>query len=94
MDYSLFDKYLGEQLQEKRLEKRMTQEVMAKLISQFLINEKDKKKGISQQAYAFYENGQRSMPSSVFHYACFILGLNEVEAFEKANKKFMANWSK
>lgn len=89
MDYTLFDKYLGEQLCEAREKKHVTRTEMAQKISNYLKTEKGKKQGISRQAYSFYETGQRSMPSSIHHYACIILGLDEIKEFQKANKKFM-----
>lgn len=91
MDYTLFDKYIGEQLYKARIEKGLSQNDMAIKISAYLKNDKGKKNGISQQAYAFYESGKRSMPESIYQYACIILGLDKFEVFHNANYKFMRN---
>ncbi len=48
------------------------------------LKDKGKKKGISQQAYAYYEKGERSMPWDVFTYACEILSLDRNEIFNEA----------
>lgn len=89
MDYTLFDKYIGEQLYQARIDNGLTQDDMANRISDYLKRDKTKKNGISRQAYAFYENGDRSMPETIYHYSCLILGLDEDKVFNKANKKFM-----
>ena len=89
MDYTKFDKYIGEQLMEARLSKRMTQATITKLISYDLMTKEKKAKGISYQAYAHYENGERSMPSNIFIYACNALDLNPNKVFKNANEKFM-----
>lgn len=89
MDYTLFDKYIGEQLYQARIDANLTQEEMSNRISEYLKHDKGRINGISRQAYAFYENGNRSMPESVYHYACLILSLDEDKVFSKANKRFI-----
>lgn len=83
MDFERFDVYLGEKLYVARVTRRLTQEEMAKLISEKM-KANGKKKGISRQAYAFYEKGSRSMPMSIFTYACEILSLNRNDIFNEA----------
>ncbi len=89
MDYTKFDKYIGEQLMDARLNKKMTQATITKLISYDLITKDGKKKGISYQAYAHYENGERSMPWNIFVFACNALDLNPNKVFKTANERFM-----
>lgn len=83
MDYTQFDRFLGNSLYEARVVQRLTQEDVAKAISKEL-KKHGKAKGITRSAYSFYENGERSMPTDVFSYACEFLGLNENEIFNKA----------
>lgn len=83
MDFRKFDWYLGESLYQGRVSKHMTQRDMAKGISDKL-KENGKKKGISNQAYAFYEKGERSMPWDVFTYACDILCIDRNKIFNDA----------
>ena len=84
MDYKKMDEFIGNSLFEARVVKRITQEEMTKAISHRLINEENRKKGISQQAYSLYEKGERSMPSNIFTYACDYLGLDEIKIFNDA----------
>lgn len=88
MDFTKFDKYLGEQLVEARVSKRVTQESVAKSISEKMITSGAYKKGLSRQAYSNYELGIRSMPDKIFRFACETLSLDPYEVFEKANTKF------
>ena len=83
MDFSKFDQYLGNALYEARSVKRITQEDMAKAISKKM-KKNGRTKGITRSAYSFYENGERSMPSDVFTYACEILGVDEIKVFNEA----------
>lgn len=77
------DKFLGNAIFEARVVRRLTQEDMAKAISEIMI-ENGKKKGISRQAYNCYELGNRSMPDVVFQSACKYLGLNWKTIFNEA----------
>lgn len=83
MEFEKFDVYIGEKLYCERVVKRITQDEMAKRISTRM-KEKGKKKGISRQAYAFYEKGARSMPMDVFTYACEILKIDRNGLFNEA----------
>ena len=83
MKFDKFDVYLGDKLYCARVVKRMTQEEMARLIS-VKLKDSGKKKGISQQAYAYYEKGERSMPWDVFTFACEILKLDRNAIFNEA----------
>lgn len=83
MEFSRFDSYLGEALFRERVVRRITQEEMAKRIS-VKMKEAGKKKGISRQAYAFYEKGERSMPWDVYTYACEILSIDRNKLFNEA----------
>lgn len=83
MKFEKFDVFLGDKLYCARVVKRLTQDEMAKLISTKLRNS-GRKKGISQQSYAYYEKGERSMPWDVFTFACDILELNRNEIFNEA----------
>lgn len=83
MDYNKADVYIGEQLYRERVIRRLTQEDMAKAISAKL-KAKGKKKGISRQAYAFYEKGARSMPMDVFTFACETLSIDRNQLFNDA----------
>ena len=56
---------------------------MAKRIS-VKLKQNGRVNGISRQAYAFYEKGERSMPMDVFTFACEILSLNRNEIFNEA----------
>lgn len=86
MDFERFDVFLGDKLYIGRVTRRLTQADMAEKISAKL-KENGRKKGISRQAYAFYEQGARSMPMDVFTYACDILSLNRNEIFNEALDK-------
>lgn len=83
MDFRKFDYYLGESLYQSRVSKHMKQSEMAKGISDIL-KANGKKKGISNQAYAYYERGERSMPWDVFTAACDILSLDRNRIFNEA----------
>lgn len=83
MNFERFDVYLGDKLYVQRVTRRMTQDDMAKLISDKL-KKKGRKKGISRQAYAFYEKGERSMPMDVFTCACEVLSLDRNKIFNEA----------
>lgn len=83
MEFEKVDVYVGEKLYCERVVRRWTQEDMAKKISAKL-KAAGKKKGISRQAYAFYENGKRSMPWDVFTYACEILSIDRNKIFNEA----------
>jgi len=83
MEFEKFDVYLGNRLYCERVTRRWTQDEMAKKIS-VKMKEAGKKKGISRQAYAFYENGKRSMPMDVFTYACEILSIDRNKLFNEA----------
>lgn len=91
MDYKKFDKYIGEQLLNARLDKRMTQEDLTKIINyELLINQNIRKKPISRQSYTNYELGKRSIPDDVFRCACASLSLNASVVFKKASEKYIA----
>ena len=83
MDFEKFDVYLGDKLYIGRVTRRLTQDDMAKLISEKM-KQHGRKKGISRQAYAFYEKGARSMPMDVFTYACEILSIDRNCTFNEA----------
>ena len=83
MEFNKFDSFLGDRLYRERVVRRLTQDDMAKMISVKLKNG-GKAKGISRQAYAFYEKGERSMPWDVFTYACELLSIDRNELFNQA----------
>ena len=83
MEFNKFDIEIGKRLYEARVLKRLTQEQASVLISQCM-KQQGFKKGISRQAYAFYESGKRSMPLEVYKVACNILDINYVETFNRA----------
>ena len=83
MRFEKFNVYLGEKLYCARVVRRMTQNDMVKLISAKM-KENGGKKGISQQSYAYYEKGERSIPWDVFTYACEILSLDRNTLFNEA----------
>ena len=83
MNFEKFDVYLGDKLYIQRVTRRMTQDDMARLISNKMKGS-GRKKGISRQAYAFYEKGERSMPMDVFTFACEILSLDRNKIFNEA----------
>ncbi len=87
MDFTEFDKAIGQALFEARVVKRITQTMMAEQISKRLIAG-GRKKGISQQAYALYEKGERSMPTDTFKAACNVLGLEWAKVFNNACEEF------
>lgn len=89
MDYTKFDKYIGEQLLAARQNKRLTLANMSDLITAKLIINGDKKQRVSLQAYQNYEQGSRSIPMTILEYACDILKLDTVTVMKNANKKFM-----
>lgn len=94
MDFTNFDKYLGEQLVEARLSQNITQEKVTKAISEKMVSSGAYKKGLSRQAYSNYELGIRSMPDKIFRFACEVLSLDYCEVFDKANTKFSSNYKK
>ena len=83
MDYTKIDEYIGDKLYCARVVRRLTQKDMADLIT-LKMKETGKKKGISRQAYAFYEKGERSIPMEVFTIACEVLSLNRNQIFNDA----------
>ena len=83
MDYTKADEFIGDKLYCARVVRRLTQKDMAELIS-IKMKESGKQRGISRQAYAFYEKGERSMPMEVFTIACEILSLNRNQIFNEA----------
>ena len=83
MDYTKIDEYLGNALYESRSVKRLTQNDMAAAITKKM-KANGRKKGITRSGYAFYEKGERSMPSYVFTYACEVLGIDEDKIFNDA----------
>ena len=83
MKLEKFDIYIGDKLYCARVVKRITQAEMAKMITDRL-RENGKRRGVSQQAYAYYEKGARSMPWDVFTYACEILLLDRNAIFNEA----------
>ena len=83
MEFNKFDIEIGSRLYEARVLKRLTQEGVSKSISERM-KQKGFKKGISRQAYAFYESGQRSMPLEVYKIACNVLDIDCVETFNRA----------
>lgn len=83
MNYEKFDVYLGYQIYCARVVKKITQDQMSKMISAKM-KESGLKKGISRQAYSFYEKGERSMPMHIFTYACEILDLDRNAIFNDA----------
>ena len=60
MEFSKFDEYIGDRLYCERVTKRLTQGYMAKSISNKM-KANGHTKGISRQAYAFYEKGERGV---------------------------------
>lgn len=84
MNYSKFDSYLGETIRNARVVKRITQDDMAKKISNKMKTDYGYKKGMSRAALSYYENGDRSMPDFVFSIACDILDLDENKVFNEA----------
>ena len=84
MNYSKFDSYLGETIRNARVIKRITQDDMAKKISNIMKTDYGYKKGMSRAALSYYENGDRSMPDYIFTIACNILGLDEIKVFNDA----------
>ena len=83
MKFDKFDFYIGDKLYCARVVKRLTQNDMAKMISKKM-KEDGRKKGISQQSYAYYEKGERSIPMDVFTYACNILSIDRNKLFNEA----------
>ena len=83
MDYRKADTYIGEVFYRERVIRRLTQGDMAKMISSKM-KAKGAKKGISRQAYAFYEKGERSMPMDIYGYTCEILSLDKYKLFNDA----------
>ena len=61
----------------------MSLQELSKMISQQMTKKYGYKKGISYQALAFYEKGERSMPEHVFSIACKLLDLDEVLLFNE-----------
>lgn len=89
MDYTKFDEYIGKELYQARVKKKLTQDKITKLINYELITTFNwSKKPIARQSYVQYELGQRSMPETIFRATCNVLNLNASEVFEKANDKF------
>ena len=84
MEFNKADVYIGEKFYCERVVRRYTQADMARFISTKLKNEKGWKKGISRQAYAFYEKGERSMPMDVFSVGCGILSIDKNKLFNDA----------
>ena len=84
MDFNNFDAYIGDKLYIARVTKRLTQDDVAKRISTRLKEKGTRKNGISRQAYAFYEKGERSMPMDVYACACEVLSLDKYEVFNSA----------
>lgn len=83
MEFDKFDAYIGDKLYCQRVVQRITQDEMARRIS-IKMKESGRKKGISRQAYSFYEKGERSMPMDVFTYACDILSIDRNTLFNEA----------
>ena len=83
MEFGKVDEFVGDKLYCARVVRRLTQADMAKMISAKL-KEHGKKKGITRQAYSFYEKGERSMPMDIFTYACEILSLDRNAIFNEA----------
>lgn len=90
MKFIEFDKYIGNQLRAARVVRRISQEEMAKLISQKM-KKQGYKKGIGRTGYAFYETGERSMPETIYSIACDILNLDEDLLFDQALNSIRRN---
>lgn len=89
MDYTKFDEYIGKELYQARVKKKLTQDKITKLINYELITTFNwSKNPIARQSYVQYELGQRSMPDTIFRATCNVLNLNASEVFETANEKF------
>lgn len=89
MDYTKFDEYIGKELYQARVKKKLTQDKITKLINYELITTFNwSKKPIARQSYVQYELGQRSMPDTIFRATCNVLNLSASEVFETANEKF------
>ena len=89
MDYNKFDAFIGEELLDARLDKRMTQETLTKLINyELIIKQEIRKNGIARQTYSNYENGIRSIPNDIFLCACIALGIDPIKTFKKASDKY------
>lgn len=83
MEYKKIDQFIGNNLKDARLLKRMSQKDLADYASALLNKKCSYLKSISYQSVSLYEKGERSIPENVYSAFCEVLSINANALFNK-----------